>query len=407
MVQGTVHQCQYASNQPDMQLTRSLCLFFLTILYFINFGSNGALIAQQSDFKGVYVWDFKTKEGRKNQLTEELTENYEVYLLKNRSQFNLLERRLISNLISHEENEGEITEDTKQKIDKNGANVVIFGELNRNSYRGEFSILVKFEELHSRRILFAAKAYIPEDQISDKTFLDSKFRELIPALSVLRFKQIRSTTTTKEKKILTQAEWRSRQKTYYEPFSDRMSSGFLGYIWNKRNHDDYDYYVDEEKNMYLFRIKKTNFIRHKYLQGDGIESSSDNIPYSVSAYIDGANKCADNKVCYGRGLTIAYNKGRRSCYAFIINDNGELKFVKIEDINDPSSISVLYTEQVQIEYGNKYDLGIVRADGAYALYFGGRFVTEIFNNDLQGDRFGVVSIGQGDHYIDNVTIYKN
>ena len=305
-----------------------------------------------------------------------------------------------------EQNEGELSQSIRNGINDNGANIVVLGELSLNSYKGEFSILIKYEELFTRRILFAGKIYVAEDLIDDKEYLNSQFRNIIPELDLLSELEVERN----ENRILERISpntWGSSEKMYYESFSDRMSDDFLAYIWNKRNNEKYDYYVDENKNMYFFKIKQDDFIRHKYIQGDGLDYDCNRNPYSVNAFIGNKDVCENAGGCYGRGLTIAYNHSNKSCYAFILNNLGELKFIKVGNINNPSTIKILYTEQVEIESNSKYNLGIAKSGPTFHLYFGGEFITEIYNDDIDGDRLGVICIGRGNHYLDDISIFRS
>lgn len=381
-------------------------LILLTVLIYV-FGTSCSLLAQGENFKGVYIWDFEKSDGERINLTRNLTDEYEIFLVTERPDFNVLERRKLSSLIGHERSEDSIPNGIKSDILTKGANVVIFGEVGYREFDGKYSLLIKFEELYTRKILFAGKVDIEEDKISDRSHLKKCFTEILPDTDILRVLPSESGGGDLLKADIDAQKWRDTEPVYNEDFRNRTRDGFLQYIWNKKNDDAYDHYVDEEKDCYYYSINKSGFVRHKYINSKNFSYSVNKNPYRVKVYIPlRPSDHVEEEDRLGRGLTVKYNTKKRSCYAFMLNNNGELRFVKIGNIHDPKSVRVLYTEKVTIETDKKYDLSVQVRNNYFYLYFQGKFLTEIYNNDLDGDKFGIVAIGKGKHYLDDVTIFQ-
>ena len=122
--------------------------------------------------------------------------------------------------------------------------------------------------------------------------------------------------------------------------------------------------------------------------------------------IASAPDCQAKYQCYGRGLTVKYNKSKKSCYAYVLNDDGELKFIRIPDIDEARAIEVLHSVNVEVEPNGSYELGAIIIQDKFYLYFNKELLKIIEHGDLQGEYNGVISFGKGTHYVDDVSIYK-
>ena len=122
----------------------SLGILFLALLT-----NNLSLYAETSDSL-VYVWDFATREHKKNELTINLTKEFEEALIQSGC-FLVLERRDYDRLIAQKDNEKailgieNISTTTLESLKSHQASAMLFGEVYDDIESGEIKVTITFQ----------------------------------------------------------------------------------------------------------------------------------------------------------------------------------------------------------------------------------------------------------------------
>jgi hypothetical protein len=131
-------------------------------IVFLMFFSFIPVWAETSCKPVVYVWDFITRDGEKNELTTNLTEEFEEPLVKCGC-FIVLERRNYARLIAHIDNEKAIAQiesistTTLDSLIFYHANMVVFGEVYYDINNGEIKITVTFEKFDGTKNMLSTR----------------------------------------------------------------------------------------------------------------------------------------------------------------------------------------------------------------------------------------------------------
>lgn len=122
----------------------------------------------------VYVWEFITSDGQKNDLTRNLTEEFEETLIKCGC-FTVLERRDYVRIIDHKDNEKAIAEiesvstKTLDSLHFYLATIVVFGKVYYDNSSGEIKITLIFQKFDSTKKMWSTrlkmeKALFPKER---------------------------------------------------------------------------------------------------------------------------------------------------------------------------------------------------------------------------------------------------
>ncbi len=135
----------------------------------------------------VYVWEFTTRNGERNDLTMSLTEEFEEALTQSEC-CNILQRRYYSRLFDQKENEraisnlGAVPKTAKDGLKSLEANTVVFGEVYDDTNSGQVRISVSFESFEGK-ILKKASSYLPKFAIADPSKREEAVDKLMTELN--------------------------------------------------------------------------------------------------------------------------------------------------------------------------------------------------------------------------------
>ena len=137
--------------------------------------------------QNVAVWDFTTRDGEDDQMTENFTYEFEEALV-NYGGVSVLERRNMDRLVAVIENERavqdilQMSESAINDLKQIGVEQVVFGEIYDDIDGGEISIRVTFQELNGEKALVKS-TYMRRGLLSDGRSRRDKMKELVESLS--------------------------------------------------------------------------------------------------------------------------------------------------------------------------------------------------------------------------------
>jgi hypothetical protein len=138
-------------------------------------------VAAPPDSIRCYVWDFTTRDGKRNEITRHFTVEFEEKLAQ-QGFCKVLERRNFARLISHRDNEkavqrldgiSQATVDTLKAYD---ANTVVFGEVYDDINSGEYRITVTFQNFDNTINVWSVR--MPRGLVNDASNREQKMEEL-------------------------------------------------------------------------------------------------------------------------------------------------------------------------------------------------------------------------------------
>ncbi len=158
---------------------RPILLLALFFMPFVSFG--GTL-----DSVRCYVWDFAMRDGTRNNLTRQLTIEFEEKLTRKKI-CTVLERRNYARLIAHRDNERGIlrlegiskaTVDTLKAYD---ANTVVFGEVYDDINSGSYKITIAFQNFDNTKNVWSVS--IRRGLINDASSRETAMEELVKLIA--------------------------------------------------------------------------------------------------------------------------------------------------------------------------------------------------------------------------------
>lgn len=157
-------------------------LVTVCILSLIFFLSPCPTIAGSADSIRCYVWDFAMRNGTKNELTRQLTIEFEEKLT--RKQFcTVLERRDYARLIAQKDNEKAvlrlegISTATVDTLKANDANTVVFGEVYDDINSGAYKVTVTFQSFANIKNVWSVR--IPRGVINDAASREKAMEDIV------------------------------------------------------------------------------------------------------------------------------------------------------------------------------------------------------------------------------------
>jgi len=135
----------------------------------------------------VVVWDFSTRDGKKNATTASLTHEFEEALAQDRT-YTVLERRNLARLQAVIENEkvlqdiGQISAPGSSELKKLGVSLVAFGEVFDDVESGDVSITVTFQDFTGRQLLIKS-VLMRRGLLRDATSRRENMAALVQAIS--------------------------------------------------------------------------------------------------------------------------------------------------------------------------------------------------------------------------------
>ncbi len=164
--------------------------FLLSIILFgLLFGFGDAAQSQSLDSLIVYVWDFTSRDGQKNDLTDNLTEEFEEALI-NVNRILLLERRKYDRLLAHKANEKAVLD--IEKIDTATldslkfyqANAIVFGEVHDDIKSGEIKVTTTFQAFYGKMLIKKSIRFTrgkQDDAESREKAMEKLIKKIFPA----------------------------------------------------------------------------------------------------------------------------------------------------------------------------------------------------------------------------------
>jgi hypothetical protein len=136
----------------------------------------------------VYVWDFSDRDGKEDDLTRSLTEEFEEALIKTDC-CTVLQRRTYARIFQQRENEKSIlslsnlSRSTVQDLEAKEANTVVLGQVHDDTKSGQLKISVSFEKF-SGLIEKTASVYMAKYDVNNPKKRVAAISELIDELKL-------------------------------------------------------------------------------------------------------------------------------------------------------------------------------------------------------------------------------
>lgn len=159
---------------------------FLMLTFFITLSAS--IFGQGDSSDAVYVWDFSDRNGREDDLTTSLTEEFEEALLKSDC-CKVLQRRVYARIFQQRENEkailslSNLSPSTVKDLEAVEAQMVVFGQVHDDTRSGQFKISVSFEKF-SGLIDKTASVYMAKFDVNNPKKREAAILELIDELKL-------------------------------------------------------------------------------------------------------------------------------------------------------------------------------------------------------------------------------
>jgi hypothetical protein len=379
----------------------------LTILLFCIKNIEG-----QVSFEGIYIQEFKLSSGERNSFTEDITAQYRILLSNKLENKKIVNRANPAILEGLKENEIVILEDetgkvvipqaVREKLQDIGVSITVEGLISYVPHKSLYIIRVKYSNIFTKEEIYENEVVIKSQKIEDRQHLKKQFITIMPEQNQSdRQLLISDDFLDKEKN-----PWNLFYNLYFEDFTSYSHPDFQAHIWSLNNRDDYWSGVKDGK--YCFDIKKPNYSRHKYIQSHQLNYNTEvqTMPYSLIVELPKDTTGFSKQKTSGRGLTVRYDKKKKSCYAYTLTNEGDLKFIKVNYIFRPSESVILHSQRINIQPGNRIKLGIVCVDDKFYLFLNDKHIKTIKDGTFPIGLYGVFAHGEGMHCIDDVTVYE-
>jgi hypothetical protein len=158
----------------------ALWLSFLSVCL-----STCPLVAGSLDSVRCYVWDFATRNGTRNEVTRQLTVEFEEKLTQ-KNFCRVLERRNYARLIAQKDNEKAvlrlegISKATVDTLKANDANTVVFGEVYDDINSGSFKVSITLQNFDNTKNVWSV--HIPRGVINDAGSREKAMEELVKTM---------------------------------------------------------------------------------------------------------------------------------------------------------------------------------------------------------------------------------
>lgn len=157
-------------------------LFILCLLPLLS----QTVVQGQSVGSNVIVWDFVTRDGEKNSLTDNFTRAFEAALVQQGS-LTIIERSPdLKSLIDREREVRDIfgiSDAALSNLKVKGAEMVIFGDVYDDIESNEVNVTVTFQSFDGQKVLIKSKL-IPRDKIKDSLRRQKAMEELVENISI-------------------------------------------------------------------------------------------------------------------------------------------------------------------------------------------------------------------------------
>lgn len=166
-----------------MPPVRTIRKSYLIILLSLVVSTAGAI---PPDSIRCYVWDFTTRNGLRNLITQRFTNEFEEKLAQ-KGFCTVLERRNFARLISHKDNEKAvqrldgISQTTLDTLKAYDANTVVFGEVYDDTSSGEYRIAVTFQNFDNSIKVWSVR--MTRGLVNDASSRERKMEELVTSIA--------------------------------------------------------------------------------------------------------------------------------------------------------------------------------------------------------------------------------
>jgi len=382
------------------------------------FGLFFSILSAHAQLDGIVIWDFETAEGRQTQLTETLGRKVSRCLSQYR-ELKVVDRASLTFLADMQENECRILADEGKNLDlcadlkagleKEGAKYIVIGEIDFQPYSGLYTLVIKVANIFTSQIIYEDEASIEEKDINKPRAIDKAIEEVCPGLDPFKGTQTAYQYLIDVSFLEEHPNpWPYFKPLYFEDFTDRHREGFLSYVWNLRDNDAYGCKVNEEEKCYMFEVKRNSFTGFKFIESAELNYTKANLPlpYSMQVTLNAENGCPAGQVCYGRGITVRYDKEKKSGYAFTLNDRGELTFFRFANYKQVSTYHPLFSREISVEAGKTYELGVISIEDRYYLFLNRERIQVVEDGTYRTGFNGVMASGMGIHLMDDIGIYQ-
>ena len=145
-----------------------------------------ACLAGSLDSVRCYVWDFALRSGQRNELTRQITGEFEEKLTQKKI-CKVLERRNYARLISNKDNERAvlrlegISSVTRDTLKANSANAVVFGEVYFDTADGSYKVTATLENFDGTKNVWSTK--IRKSVIDDASTREKAMGDLVDRIA--------------------------------------------------------------------------------------------------------------------------------------------------------------------------------------------------------------------------------
>ncbi|WP_282124455.1 hypothetical protein [Algibacter mikhailovii] len=171
-------------NKQTIYLSTSMKYILFMICVLFSFSST---VAQKNTKTNIYVWDFKYSDTNIEEFADKLTDDFETELIK-LDNYAVLQRRNHNLVLIHRDMENSISNVTNlssealDQLKTIQAEVVVFGELEKDEGSGVYEVTVFFQNLQSGKIPKKESVIIPLALINSNTHRKAYMKQLIEKL---------------------------------------------------------------------------------------------------------------------------------------------------------------------------------------------------------------------------------
>lgn len=174
-----------------MKTQRSF-FFALQLLLFYVLINPIQLVSQDID-GNIYVWEFTTREGVRNDITQSLTEEFEEALIQSEC-CNVLQRRHYARLFDQKQSEAaimklnSISQDKASTLKSLDGNTVVFGEVYDDTNSGQVKFSINFESFNGK-ILKKASTYLAKYDLANPAKREEAVGKIMEELNIFPLRQ--------------------------------------------------------------------------------------------------------------------------------------------------------------------------------------------------------------------------
>lgn len=150
-------------------------------------------LSSQEITGNIYVWEFTTRDGVRNDITQSLTEEFEEAMIQSEC-CNVLQRRHYARLLDQKQNEtairglNDMPQDKASALKSLDGNTVVFGEVYDDTNSGQVKFSVNFESFNGK-ILKKASTYVPKYDLANPAKREAAVDKIMEELNLFPLRQ--------------------------------------------------------------------------------------------------------------------------------------------------------------------------------------------------------------------------